>query len=107
MADDPKSGDTREPIRDLMRAEELARIFNVPVGLVLPPDPESLASLEKAVHRRNRVAHGGAVGFEPYWIDEFLELAKDILWLLDYYAGEWWALTHISEEFRRRLVGEA
>lgn len=48
----------------------------------------------------------GRVEFELFWIDDFLELARDVLWLLDYHAGNDWAISRASEEFRDRLLAQ-
>lgn len=69
---------------------------------VLPPPQGILGPLRKGVTLRNEVAH------KPKEIDaselwEVLFAVEDVLWILDYYRGESWALDMLSGDTRKAL----
>ncbi len=66
-------------------------------GKVLPPPKEVLEKIKKAVQIRNRVAHVGGTPPSVEVLDELLAAVQETMWLLDYYCGHTWALTHLSE----------
>lgn len=72
-------------------------------GKVLAPPDALLASLRKGVTLRNQLAHAGGPTLSTDTVIEILESVRDLLWLLDYYAGHAWALAYVSEGSRRSL----
>lgn len=70
---------------------------------VLPPPKETVDLIKKGVTIRNQITHIGGNAPADDTLDEILEAARDIMWLLDYYCGHNWAYQFISEETRKRL----
>lgn len=57
--------------------------------------------LKKWVFQRNQVTHGTKHSINAEKVEEFIQFAKDILYLLDHVEGHNWALDHLrSEVFR-------
>jgi hypothetical protein len=72
-------------------------------GKVLPPPKSVLDLIDRAIATRNRVAHatGEEVGHDT--LEEMLIAIRDVLWMLDYYGGATWALSHVSPLTRTGL----
>jgi hypothetical protein len=73
-------------------------------GKVLPP-PKALVLdvLRKGVQMRNKVTHTAADEPDLDALEEVLCAVKDALWLLDYYRGNAWALSHMRPKVREAL----
>lgn len=52
--------------------------------------------LKKWVTQRNQVTHGTKHSVDAEKVEEFIEFAKDILYLLDHVEGHDWALDHLE-----------
>lgn len=72
-------------------------------GQVKPPPREMRTVLSAAVEKRNAQVHAGGEGPTEEELANVLSAAQDLLWLLDYYAGNAWALDSISPQTREAL----
>ncbi|WP_417726214.1 hypothetical protein [Roseovarius sp.] len=54
--------------------------------------------LQKWVTQRNQVTHGTKNSVDADKVEEFIQFAKDILYLLDHVEGHDWALDHLGSE---------
>jgi hypothetical protein len=52
--------------------------------------------LRKWVTQRNQVTHGTKHSVDADKVEEFIQFAKDILYLLDHIEGHEWALDHLE-----------
>jgi hypothetical protein len=68
---------------------------NITVG-VLPSTLRKV--LDDGVLRRNKIVHAGADAAPYDELRELLVAVEDVLWLLDYYQGELWALRNVRPE---------
>lgn len=65
---------------------------------------ETLDELKKAVLWRNEVAHGGTLPVRWDRLEAFLEFtARDLIWLLTYYAGADWAFKYVGQGMKAAL----
>jgi len=70
--------------------------------------PESLlAELEKAVQLRNDVVHGGKGNLKRSTVRSAVKAVRDLLYLLDVYAGDEWAHMNLSVETFTALTAPA
>ena len=67
-------------------------------GVVKPPPREVIAALKKGVTIRNQLVHAGSVKPSSNDAIELLRAVRDLLWLLDYYGGNVWALEYIRHD---------
>ena len=74
---------------------------------MLPPPQKLRKSIDEAVIKRNRVVHRGSSAVEREVLKEWLLAIRDVLWLLDYYRGFEWALTHVRKETQELLSRSA
>lgn len=65
-------------------------------GKVQVPDAV-IAVLKKAIEKRNRVAHKGDVVEHDNSLNHILHCIQMVLYLLDYYAGQAWALSNVRD----------
>lgn len=72
-------------------------------GAVKPPPKDVVEDLKKGVNIRNIVSHAGAGGPTSDAVERLLKAIRDVLWLLDYYSGNEWALQFVREETRNAL----
>jgi len=70
--------------------------FSIPQETVLKP-------LEKAIQMRNKVAHGGKCKIKQEALKTLFNAIKNLLWILDFYAGNEWAVKHVGEEARTEI----
>jgi hypothetical protein len=72
-------------------------------GKVLAPPKVVLDLIDRAVAARNRVAHaaGETIGHDT--LEEMLIAIRDVLWMLDFYGGATWAVSHVSSLTRTGL----
>lgn len=70
---------------------------------VLPPPATHLTVIKKAVFTRNKVVHSGKAEVTWETSTEALRVIADVLWLLDYYAGNTWALANASRGMVEQL----
>ncbi len=71
---------------------------------VVIPEP-IINRLKDARDRRNRLSHTGKVTIDRNDLDEWMSAIVDLLWLLDYYRGYDWAISHVRKE-TGDLLGE-
>ena len=66
--------------------------------------PKGLTNvLKKGIALRNTVAHAGIGDVRRDFLDDLIPVAQDTLWLLDFYAGEDWALNHVRSETKEAM----
>lgn len=74
-------------------------------GETVPPPPDVLKELKKAISMRNVLTHAGHGKVRRDKVHDILCLVRDVLSLLDYYRGHEWALCHISKDTLQKLPG--
>jgi hypothetical protein len=62
-----------------------------------------LDELKKAIKLRNDTAHQGEFNLKYESLERKLVAIRDLLWLLDFFAGHEWALEYVTNETRARL----
>jgi hypothetical protein len=72
-------------------------------GQTHPPPKYVRTLLTRAVEERNLVSHLGSGELDPKTLQKTLDAIEDTLYLLDYYAGQMWALDETSDQFREAL----
>ena len=72
-------------------------------GKVLPPPKRLRNILDEAVQLRNDVAHRGQLEWKPGMLIEILDAIRDVLYLLDFYAGQSWAKACLSHTLQTEL----
>jgi len=72
-------------------------------GKVLAPPKAVLDLVDKAVGMRNRVAHAAGEDVGHDILEEMLIAIRDVLWMLDFYGGATWAVSHMSALTRTGL----
>jgi hypothetical protein len=76
---------------------------NTFAGKVKPPPKQIIDEMKKGVTIRNSVTHVGANTPSRETLEKILSAVRDILWLVDYYAGNDWAAEYLSEATRTEL----
>lgn len=72
-------------------------------GKVLAPPSALRTVLDSGIQTRNTIAHRPVAGeslsteLDTTAVVNLLDAVSDILWLLDYYCGQKWALDYLSE----------
>ena len=72
-------------------------------GKVLAPPPNVLRQVQQGIELRNSGVHVSGESPSSDDVVAFLEAARDVLWLLDYYRGNAWALDHMREATRQEM----
>ena len=72
-------------------------------GALVPPAPSILNHLRNGVTMRNTAAHIGVRHLDADDVEHVVAAVSDLLWLFDYYAGEDWALQHLSDSVQAEL----
>jgi hypothetical protein len=72
-------------------------------GDVYPPPKWIMSTIDPAVTHRNKVVHLGRSAPPINQLDDIFLATKDILWMLDYYAGHPWAIEHLTPRTRSAL----
>jgi hypothetical protein len=72
-------------------------------GEVLSLPEETIESIKKGVFARNSIVHKGSAPPNYNSLEEILLSIKDLLWLIDYYAGYDWAIEHLRDETKVQL----
>jgi hypothetical protein len=73
-------------------------------GQPLAPVKEIRTNLQTAVEKRNDLIHTGLFDLTLDELSALLDAIKNLLWLLDVYAGHAWAFHHIDAGFQRPLL---
>jgi hypothetical protein len=80
---------------------ELVIPFKLEINGKEPHPPDTVRrEVRSAVRKRNKVVHEGYRTISQRRVDEYLDAVKDLLYLLDFYAGHMWAWASISKETR-------
>lgn len=69
-------------------------------------DVPTLKSVQNMVHQRNLLVHKGELTVNVDKVTEYLEIIHDILYYLDFVAGNVWALGLTSVDFKNWLTSE-
>ena len=74
-------------------------------GKVLPPYPKTHKVLQKGVELRNDIVHGKKIDQEidKTWLKDFFFQVRELLYLIDYYAGYDWAFDLLREKTKQSL----
>jgi hypothetical protein len=78
----------------------LPNVLEVNVGAANALTTTALAEVRKAVKLRNDLVHTGIAKIDGRWLDSWLQLCGDLLYLFDFYQGHRWALGEIGEPGR-------
>jgi hypothetical protein len=78
----------------------LPKVLEVNVGAADTLTTTALAEVRKAVTLRNDLVHTGRAKIDGRWLDSWLQLCGDLLYLFDFYQGHRWALGEIGEPGR-------
>ncbi len=70
---------------------------------IVPP-PRLVETVKKATHSRNKTIHAGNRDLDPDFVLRVIDTVADLLWIFDVYAGNAWALNHVSAETRAELA---
>lgn len=76
-------------------------------GVVCRPPKPLIRTLKRGIELRNGAVHSASEEISSETIQEILEAVRDLLYLLDYYRGESWALERISNTVLEALKSEA
>jgi len=76
-------------------------------GKVVAPPPSLRQRLRNAVNIRNDIVHKGFHGSVQSKLHDLVEDVRDLLYLLDYYQGNEWALRFIRREIVQELMASA
>jgi hypothetical protein len=71
---------------------------------VVPPPREIIKILDNGVELRNKIVHGKSETLKAAHVAEILKAVRDLLYLLDYYAGHKWAADTISIKTKELLL---
>jgi hypothetical protein len=71
---------------------------------VLVPTPRLINILKKATTVRNETVHAGKREVNRDLVQDTLTAVSDILWILDFYSGNSWALSRLAPETRVELA---
>lgn len=72
-------------------------------GEVKPPPKSVQSALKRGIELRNAVVHGRSLELDASELRDLLLAIKDLLYLLDYYSGQEWALARLSNRARKEL----
>jgi len=85
-------------LRDYLPLLPKALEVNTGTGDTLTPTV--LDEVRKAVGLRNDLVHTGKARIDGRWLDSWLQLCHDLLYLFDFYQGHSWALREIESSGR-------
>jgi hypothetical protein len=71
-----------------------------------PPPKTVRRLLTEAIAARNRIAHGAGDAIHGPALTKILHAIRDLLYLLDVYAGEQWAWDNVSHETKTELLAD-
>jgi hypothetical protein len=67
------------------------------------PPKKYISDIRKAIELRNKISHGKAKSVKASFLKEVLMQCRDLLYYLDWLAGEVWALEKTSNTFREEM----
>jgi hypothetical protein len=70
----------------------LPKVLELNVGAANTLTTTALAEVRKAMGLRNDLVHTGIAKIDGRWLDSWLQLCGDLLYLFDFYQGHRWAL---------------
>lgn len=53
---------------------------------------------------RNKIVHGRNYRLDWDYVNEILELVRNLLWIFDYFRGYDWALNHLSPDYKEKFM---
>lgn len=89
----------QSPPVDKMAEEYLPNLLRAASTDAVPKMPEGvLEELKKAITLRNKLSHRGEYDLNHMSLSAKLLAIRDLLWLLEYFAGNRWALAYVRPE---------
>jgi hypothetical protein len=73
-------------------------------GKAITIPKELIDIIKKGVTARNTAVHAGTATLNGEFIERVLDAVNDTLWILDFYAGNAWAIEHLSSETKATLA---
>jgi hypothetical protein len=73
-------------------------------GKVITPPKELIDAIKKGVTARNMAVHAGTTELDREFVERVLDAVSEILWILDFYAGNKWAVNYLSSETKAALT---
>ena len=73
-------------------------------GKAITPPKELIDTIKKGVTARNVAVHAGTTDLDVEFVERVLGAVGDILWILDFYAGNKWAINYLSTETMAALT---
>lgn len=73
-------------------------------GVFVSPTKRIKRDLGDAVKARNELVHAGVFALTDDRLTEILDSVRDLIWLLDFYGGQVWALNHLSASTQHELL---
>jgi hypothetical protein len=67
-------------------------------GKAITPPKELIDTIKKGVTARNAAVHAGTMELNGEFVKRVLDAVSDILWIIDFYAGNEWAINYLSSE---------
>jgi len=88
-------------LRDYVQLLPVRRKIN---DKVRRPPKSAITLIRDGVEFRNKIVHGRCKEIEPEKLDKILRAVRDVLYLLDYYRGNDWALEQCTGKFVDELL---
>jgi hypothetical protein len=82
-------------LRDMPTTLPIKNMIN---GEIKTPSKEILGELQKWIGVRNKLIHKGTELPKTFKIESILRTIKSIIYLMDYYSGEEWAIVYVNKE---------
>lgn len=87
-------------IRDYLEKLPARRTID---GAVARPPRSVIRAIQEAVRVRNGLVHGSKIELDPDALSEMMMAIRDLLYLLDYYRGDEWALRYVRPEVVKEM----
>jgi hypothetical protein len=75
-------------------------------GAVVPPPKYLRTLITEGMEERNRIVHQGLGQFTTVRVNELIKGVRDLLYLMDFYAGHLWAIHFVSMPCREAALRE-
>lgn len=73
-------------------------------GKTIAPPKDILNKIDEGIRLRNRLVHVGIATLSYEELESVLLAVRDVLWMLDYYAGFSWTLEKIRPHVREKMI---